>query len=137
MGQKKSESDHPRKNPMTSAELDKFREALLDRRRLLKGNVENMEGQALKASDQDFSVDHMADHGSDNFEQEFTLGLIEGEEEQLREINAALERLDDGSFGLCESCHKPIGKERLRAIPFARLCIECKRKEEELGTEEE
>jgi RNA polymerase-binding protein DksA len=137
MGQKKSESDPPRKAAMTSAEMEKFRELLIERRRVLKGNVANMEDQALKASDQDFSVDHMADHGSDNFEQEFTLGLIENEEEQLREINAALERIDDGSFGLCESCQKPVAKERLRAIPFTRLCIECKRKEEERGVEEE
>lgn len=122
---------------MSSADAEKFREILLERRRVLKGNVQNMEDEALKATDQDVSVDHMADYGSDNFEQEFTLGLIESEEEQLREINAALERIDEGSFGLCEACQKPIARERLRAIPYTRFCIECKRKEEELGVGEE
>src|SRR5512147_556400 len=73
---------------------------------------------------------HMADLGTDNFEHEFTLGLIENEEEELREIDLALERLEKGAYGLCESCEKPIPKGRLLVIPYARLCIECKRGEE-------
>ena len=73
---------------------------------------------------------HMADVGTDNFEHEFTLGLIENEEEELREIDAALERIEETSYGVCETCEKPIPKGRLKVIPYARLCIDCKRDEE-------
>jgi RNA polymerase-binding transcription factor DksA len=70
----------------------------------------------------------MADLGTDNFDQEFTLGLLENEEKQLQEIAAALQRIELGSFGTCEECHKPILKARLDALPFARHCVDCARK---------
>ncbi|MHC5037648.1 MAG: TraR/DksA family transcriptional regulator [Planctomycetota bacterium] len=60
-----------------------------------------------------------------------SLGLIEAEEREIREIDAALERIDEGSYGVCETCTKDIKVARLKAIPNARLCIECKRLEEE------
>jgi DnaK suppressor protein len=72
----------------------------------------------------------MADLGTDNFDQEFTLGLIENEEEEVRLINEAITKIDDGTYGLCESCSQPIPKSRLKALPFAKLCIACKEKEE-------
>jgi DnaK suppressor protein len=119
-------------------ELDMMKKNLLRKRALLSGNVNALESQALKNSRQDASGDlsnmpiHMADIGSDNFEQEFTLGLIENEEELLHAIDEALERIDDGTFGKCESCSKSIPKERLKAIPHASLCIECQRQEEQV-----
>ncbi len=114
-----------------SEEIKAFRKLLLERRAQIRGNVSQMGEQALKGTGQDFSVDHMADYGSDNYEQEFTLGLIENEQEVLREIDAALDRIEDGTFGDCEVCGKKIQKARLKAIPYARLCLECKKKEEE------
>jgi RNA polymerase-binding protein DksA len=116
---------------MKSEELKAFKKLLLERRAELRGSVSNMEEQALKGTGQDFSVDHMADYGSDNYEQEFTLGLIENEQEVLRDIDAALERIEEGTFGDCEVCGKKIQKARLKAIPYARLCLDCKKKEEE------
>ena len=122
---------------MKSDDLDQFRKLLMRKRALLSGNMTSLEGQALKRSRQDASGDlsnmpiHMADIGSDNFEQEFTLGLIENEEEMLRAIDEALERIEDGTFGKCESCSKAIPRERLKAIPHASLCIECQRQEEQ------
>ena len=122
---------------MKTDDLEQFKKLLLRKRALLTGNVSALESQALKRSRQDASGDlsnmpiHMADIGSDNFEQEFTLGLIENEEEMLRAIDEALERIDEGSFGKCESCEKPISKERLKAIPHASLCIECQRQQEQ------
>jgi RNA polymerase-binding transcription factor DksA len=71
---------------------------------------------------------HMADLGTDNFEQEFTLGLLENEERSLQEISAALDRIEQGTFGQCEECHRPIPKERLDAIPFTRHCVDCARR---------
>jgi RNA polymerase-binding protein DksA len=100
------------------------------------GDVSNMHDSALSESGAVASGDlstvpyHMADVGTDNFEHEFTLGLIENEEEELREIDAALERLEKGTFGLCERCKEPIPRSRLKIIPYAKLCIECKRGEE-------
>ena len=75
-------------------------------------------------------ISSFADLGTDNFEQEFTIGLIENEEDALREIEFALDRIQEGSYGACETCNKRITKERLRVIPFTRHCIECQRKEE-------
>ena len=117
-------------------DLAYFRDLLLGKRDLLSGNVDSLEAQALKRSRQESSGDlstmpiHMADIGSDNFEQEFTLGLIENEEEMLRAIDEALQRIEEGTFGKCEECGKPIRKTRLKAIPHARLCIKCQRQEE-------
>lgn len=121
---------------MKAEELARFRKVLLLKRDLLSGNVNSLEAQALKRSRQDAAGDlstmpiHMADLGSDNFEQEFTLGLIENEEEMLREVDEALERIENGTFGKCESCGKTIPKTRLKAIPRASLCVACQRQEE-------
>ncbi len=129
----------PSKNKkwLTASDLRLFREALISRRAVLSGSVNHMEDEALKKSRMAASGDlsavpyHMADLGTDNYEQEFTLGLIQNEEEELREVDAAMVRLEQGSFGLCGECEKQILKSRLKAIPYARLCIECKRQEEE------
>jgi len=98
-----------------------------------------MEEEALKAADQDFSVDHMADHGSDNFEQDLTLSLVESEREELYEIDKALERVRSGVFGICEGTGESIHVERLEAIPYTRYTIEYQRKLEagELDLSEE
>jgi RNA polymerase-binding transcription factor DksA len=74
---------------------------------------------------------HMADIGTDNFEQEFTLSLLQNEENVLKEISSAMERLDKGTFGICEECQSPIPKLRLDALPYARNCVECARKLEQ------
>ena len=122
---------------LKAEDLELFRKLLLYKRAMLSGNMNSLESQALKRSRQDASGDlsnmpiHMADIGSDNFEQEFTLGLIENEEEMLRAIDEALERIEDGSYGKCESCGKMITKERLKVLPHASLCIECQRQEEQ------
>ena len=74
---------------------------------------------------------HMADLGTDNFEQEFTLSLLQNEEQLLDEITGALERIRQGTFGQCEECEGEIPKARLQALPYARNCVECARKLEE------
>jgi len=118
------------KSPFQKKALEAFRAALLEMRYARIGDKESREKEALKAAGQDVSVDHMADFGSDNYEQEFTLGLLEQDIETLRDINDALLRLREGTFGLCEECGKPVAKARLKAIPHARLCVPCKMKEE-------
>jgi RNA polymerase-binding transcription factor DksA len=74
---------------------------------------------------------HMADLGTDNFEQEFTLSLLQNEEQVLGEIQAALERISQGNFGTCEECEEEIPSARLQVVPYTRYCVECARKLEE------
>ena len=68
---------------------------------------------------------HMADIGSDNFEQEFTLSLMENDDETLEMIEEALERIEDGSYGICAECGSAIPKTRLNAIPYTPYCVKC------------
>jgi RNA polymerase-binding transcription factor DksA len=122
---------------MTQAELDNFRQQLLELRRRLRGDVSHLTSEALRKTGGEASGSlsntpiHMADLGTDNFEQEFTLGLIQNEEQALDEITAALDRLQQGTFGRCEECHKDIPRARLQALPYARYCVECARKLEQ------
>jgi len=121
---------------MRSREIDLFRRLLLAKRRLLMGDVSTLEQAALQNSRQDASGDlskmplDMADIGSDNYEQEFNLGLMETEQATLGEIDEALERIEKKKFGKCDSCGGPIPKARLKVKPHAKYCIECKRREE-------
>jgi len=121
---------------MKAEELAHFKKLLLSVRERLVGKVDSMQGEALKRSRQDASGDlsnvpiHMADVGTDNYERELMIELIESGEESVRNIDTALEKIEDGSFGICEICNKKINKERLKAVPHARLCIDCQREEE-------
>ena len=121
---------------MRAKELEQFKNLLLEKRRLLVGDVNALEQAALQQNRQDASGDlskmplDMADIGSDNYEQEFTMGLIETEQATLREIDEALERIESRQYGKCLVCGHPIAKARLKAKPQATLCIECRRQEE-------
>jgi len=121
---------------MRARDLDQFRKLLLAKRRAVGGDVTALEKAALHNSRQDASGDlskmplDMADIGTDNYEQEFTLGLIETEQATLQEIDEALQRIEKKSFGKCVHCDKPIPLARLKAKPHATYCIECKRREE-------
>ena len=117
---------------LTRAEVEAFRTELLERRSVILGNLSNLEVGALRASEQDPSVDNMADYGTDNFEQDFTLGLMENVESVLKEIDDALLRIDGGTFGVCEGCSCHIPKARLKAIPYARFCVNCQSEMEKL-----
>ncbi len=106
---------------------------LLDKRREILDNVNEIEQEALRKSRLDATGDlssmpiHMADLGTDNYEQEFVLGLMDGERKLLREIDDALQRIEDGTYGICEGTGKPIPKARLRAQPWARHCVQYAR----------
>lgn len=133
----KAKAAAPSKTGLSKSELNEFRELLLHRKRVLQGDVQGLEGEAMKkgpggAGDLSTLPMHLADLGTDSFEQDISLGLMESESDELRQIEEALERIRDGTFGLCEGCRKKIPKERLRAIPYARLCVHCKKKEEGL-----
>jgi RNA polymerase-binding protein DksA len=115
------------KTGLTAAEIQKFRKLLLAKRNELLGNVTTIEDETFKKERSELSSMpfHMADAGSDNFEQEFALDLMDSEKKLLVEINDALRRIDEGTYGICEGRGEPISKARLNAIPWARYCVVC------------
>jgi len=123
---------------MKKADLEFFRKLLLEYRRALVGDLNHLEEGALRRSKDNaatLDISNFADLGSDYFEQDFAIGLIENSEVTMREIDLALQRIDDGTYGVCDGGGELINKERLKALPWARRCIECQRKleEEEAG----
>ncbi len=102
---------------------------LLLRARLL-GDMNQMEDTALKDSNAVRMPSDMADVGTDAFEQELTLDLIGNETEVLEQIEAALERIERGSYGRCEACGRGIAKARLDAIPYTAFCVKCASRQE-------
>jgi DnaK suppressor protein len=118
------------KRVMKASELKLYKERLLQLRARLRGDVSAMAESALREANQDHSAMplHMADIGSDNFEQEFTLSLMANEEDTLIRIEAALERIEEGHYGLCEECESAIPKTRLNAIPYTPYCVRCAEK---------
>ena len=116
---------------MKKAETKVYKERLLALRSRLRGDVTQMADAALRknrmegASEISSMPIHMADLGSDNFEQEFTLSLMENEGETLDLIELALERIEDGTYGQCDECGTKIPKARLNALPYAPLCVKC------------
>ncbi len=119
---------------MKKAEMKAYKEKLLALRARLRGDVDTMADAALNKTRSEANGDlssmpiHMADIGSDNYEQEFTLSLMQNEESVLGSIETAIEKIEDGVYGLCEECSGSIGKTRLNAIPHVPLCIKCAQK---------
>jgi RNA polymerase-binding transcription factor DksA len=115
---------------MKKTDMLAFRDKLQLIRAQLRGDVSAMAEVALRKSGMEGSDSngmpiHMAELGSDNFEQEFTLGLIEAEEDTLALIDAALDRIEQGAYGRCVQCDGAIPKARLNAIPYTPVCIKC------------
>lgn len=117
-----------------SLDLDHFRKELeSERERLLAALAGvNHEG-SLTEETGDLSIgrdDHIADSATETYMRELDGGLEENAEHLIVEVDAALKRIDDGAFGTCVVCGKPIGEERLEAVPYATLCIDDKRAQE-------
>jgi RNA polymerase-binding transcription factor DksA len=113
------------------SERERFREQLLELGQRLNGDVAGLSQEALQANGGQANGNlsnaplHLADLGTDTFEQSVTLGLLESKTEMLGEIVDALGRIDNGTYGACERCGRLIARERLRAMPSARHCISC------------
>ena len=122
-----------RKRSLKKTETEHFKKLLLQKRAEILNNVTVIEDETLRKSRLDASGDlssmpiHMADLGTDNYEQEFALGLMDSERRLLKEIDDALERIEQGTYGVCEATGKPIRKARLEAQPWARYCVEYAR----------
>ena len=128
---------------LKKSELTQYKGMLLALQARLRGDVKQLTDGALdrrEGGGDSKSPTHIAELGTDNFEQDSSLRFAENEQETLEEIAEALKRIEDGTYGLCVGClaegksatKSAIPKTRLRAIPFARNCVECERKREEL-----
>jgi RNA polymerase-binding transcription factor DksA len=111
----------------------RFYKLLLDLRAHLTEGIERHSEETLKRSAKDDAGDlsaygqHMADAGTDTFDRDFALSMVASEQEALSEIDAAIKRIHDGTYGICEITQKPIAKERLLAVPFTRYSAEAQK----------
>jgi DnaK suppressor protein len=116
---------------MNKTEAKPFKELLHALRARLRGDFNAMAEHALKRTRTEESGDlssmpiHMADIGTDNYEQEFTLSLMHNEELVLEQIGGALERIEQGNYGICTGCEGKIPKTRLKVIPYTPHCVKC------------
>ena len=122
-------------NALKTQDLANYRRILLSLRARLRGDLDQMTDEALRresganggGGSHSTMPLHMADLGTENYDQEFTLGLIENEQLTLELIHEALERMERGKYGQCAECGTSIARPRLQAIPYARHCIRCAR----------
>ena len=116
---------------MTSIDTERFRRMLREERERVVAAIEYLHGNppvSIEDETQEIMSDSIGDAASITFERELDSTLEENSEHVLAAIDAALARIDGGTYGTCESCGGSIDPERLEAIPYATLCIECKRK---------
>ena len=120
----------------TKPQLKVFRQLLIAERAKVAAEIKSI-AQDTSKSPREASGDlsaytvHMADMAADTYEREMSMNIVSSEQEVLYQIDDALKRLDEGSFGICQQCNKPILMSRLKAVPYASLCIECQRAKEQ------
>lgn len=124
------------KSGLTKKDIERYRRLLLQKRAEILGDVAAIQSDARspnRSGNLSNMPLHMADIGTENYDQEFNLSLVESERRLLREIDAALMRIAKGYYGVCLETGKPIGKARLDVKPWARYCIEVAREKERRG----
>jgi len=119
------------KAKVNKKEIKKYRNILLELKERTLKELNTLENDTLGKSQKDFSGDlsgyslHMADVGTDTFDREFALGLASNQQQLLYDIDEALKRIEEDAYGICEMCEKPLTLKRLKALPFAKLCVKC------------
>lgn len=118
--------------PLPKSFLDLQRKRLLDLRDHILDQMQGVAQDSLRARPEGSAASafgmHQADAGSDAYEKDFALSLLSQEQDALYEIEEALKRIEDGTYGICEMTQQPIPRARLEAIPFARFTVECQSK---------
>ncbi len=107
-----------------------YKAILIRLRRVLSGDVRGLTDGACGTESTGDITENPAEQATGNAEQAISLGLLESQTREIREIDEALERIRDGTFGVCEECGKAVPAARLEAIPYARRCAACQVKEE-------
>jgi len=121
---------------LSKEQMKQFRQLLITERAKLAGEIKAIAHEASK-SPREASGDlsaytvHMADMAADTYERELSMNIVSSEQELLYQIDDALKRLDDGSYGICQQCNEPIAMSRLKAVPSASMCIRCQRAKEQ------
>lgn len=124
------------KKKFLKKDLKDFKKIVLKRKEEILDDLKHISDDTLRKSQKEASGDisgyayHMADVATDNYDREFSLGLASNERQSLYELDDALKRIEDGTFGICDDCKGQITKIRLKAVPSARLCIKCQKKRE-------
>ncbi len=122
---------HPHGNAHPEESVKELKKALLEKRNQIRGNI-NLELNDVKESEGHHLAD-MEDLASDSLDESTAFHIIELEQGELAQIEHALQLIEEGNYGRCEECQAQITLERLRALPFAILCIECKKDQERRG----
>lgn len=116
---------------MNKKELNVFKALLFKKKDELLEGIEHVSVDTLKKSQKDAAGDisaytfHMADVATDTYDREFSMGMGSSEREALYEVNEALKKIEDASYGVCETCRGAISKTRLKAVPQTKLCLKC------------
>jgi len=124
------------KNKFNKKELSEYKKIILKIKEKVVGDIKHISEDTLKKSQKDASGDisgytyHMADVATDTYDREFSLGLASNEQKALYELDDAFKRIEEGTFGICEECKCVMTKTRLKAVPYARLCVKCQEKRE-------
>jgi len=124
------------KKKFNKKELEYFKKLILKIKGKILDEIKLISEDTLKKSQKDAAGDisgytyHMADVASDTYDREFSLGLASNERQSLYELDDALKKIEEGTFGICEECKSLITKTRLKVVPFARLCVKCQEKKE-------
>jgi len=123
------------RSPLTKKELADLRERLAAERNDLRAQLEELEESTFSAAQSDITGEmgfdeEYADAGTNTFEREKDLSLVNNLRDLMDRIDKALAKMDDGTYGLCDRCGKPIEKLRLKALPYANLCLKDKQAEE-------
>ena len=119
------------KKKFTKKDLIYFKGLILKRKDEVVDQIKHISEDTLKKSQKDAAGDisgytyHMADIATDTYDREFSLGLASNERKVIYEIDDAIKKVEDGTYGICEGCKKLISKTRLKALPYARLCLKC------------
>ena len=124
------------KKKFNKKELAEFKKIILNIKEKMVDEIKHLSEDTLKKSQKDASGDisgysyHMADVATDTYDREFSVGLASDDRQLLYEISDALKKIEDGTYGVCEGCKSLIAKNRLKAVPYARMCVKCQEKKE-------
>ena len=124
------------KKKFNKKDLAGFKKLILKRKQEILDDIKHISEDTLKKSQKEASGDisgytyHMADVATDTYDREFSLGLASNERQSLYELDDALKKMEEGTFGICEECKSLITKTRLKVVPFTRLCVKCQEKKE-------
>jgi RNA polymerase-binding protein DksA len=124
------------KKKYAKKDLLEFKKIVLKKKEEILAEIKHISEDTLKKTQKDASGDisgytyHMADVATDNYDREFSLVLASNERELLYALDEALKKIEEGTFGICEDCKSLIAKNRLKALPYAILCVKCQSKKE-------